>query len=341
MLDGHKTKVLKSIDLNEEHMAFAKSYGPKSKTAEVRCNNEYPKAISMELRQDLVDTEIAICTQEVLHHFADNFDKSSLKDGFINWMYESEIIEDRVRAFEVQQQGAYMGRIHDPRLYGIVSKDVLQRKAYPLVIDKKAIDSNSNYEYQMISRYIEESAQIAISSHVSNVSVIGSNSIIDHNCKIIQSVIGENCQIGNNVTIENCIIDRNVRIEGDCHIVNSIIQSGVRIKANCTIESGSLVASSVIVNEGTNMPSGSICSMYIYDRDEKDFIDLPKAKYQTEFFEKGAYNILPYELKIKESGLLGKGIPNTNDEESDLVSDEEDSIDPQEDFERQWVELFE
>ena len=53
---------MKSIDLNEEHMAFAKSYGPKSKNGGLRCNNEYPKAISMELRQDLVDTEIAICT---------------------------------------------------------------------------------------------------------------------------------------------------------------------------------------------------------------------------------------------------------------------------------------
>ena len=125
MQESNKTKVMKTIDLNEEHMAFAKSYGPRSKTNLLRCNNEYPKAISMELRQELVDTEIAICTQEVLHHFSDNFDKSSLKDGFINWMYESEIIEDRVRAFEVEQQGAYMARIIDPRLYGIVSKDIL------------------------------------------------------------------------------------------------------------------------------------------------------------------------------------------------------------------------
>lgn len=57
----------------------------------------------MEIRQDLIDCEIAICSQEVLDHFNDNFDKSSLKDGFINWLYESEIVEDRVRAFEVQQ----------------------------------------------------------------------------------------------------------------------------------------------------------------------------------------------------------------------------------------------
>ena len=74
----------------------------------------------MEVRQDLVDCEIAICSHEVLDHFNDNFDKTNLKDGFINWMQESEIIEDRVRAFEVYQQGAYFAKISDPRVYGIV-----------------------------------------------------------------------------------------------------------------------------------------------------------------------------------------------------------------------------
>jgi len=38
---------------------------------------------------------------EVLDHLSENFDKPDLKDDFINWLYESEVIEDRVRVFEV------------------------------------------------------------------------------------------------------------------------------------------------------------------------------------------------------------------------------------------------
>lgn len=57
----------------------------------------------MVLRRDLVDAEIAIVTPDLLDHFSDNFDKANFRDGFINWMQESEIIEDRVRAFEVKQ----------------------------------------------------------------------------------------------------------------------------------------------------------------------------------------------------------------------------------------------
>lgn len=109
------------MQLNDEHIAFAKSYAGPKDSKETRCNNIYPKSVSMELRHDLIDCEVAICTQEVLDHFNDNFDKSNLKDGFINWLYESDIIEDRCRAFEVKQQGAYMARVNDPRLYSIIT----------------------------------------------------------------------------------------------------------------------------------------------------------------------------------------------------------------------------
>ena len=69
----------------------------------------------MVLRRDLIDTEIAIACTDLLDHFSDNFDKANMKHGFINWMQESEIIEDRVRAFEHSQQGLYHAKITNPR----------------------------------------------------------------------------------------------------------------------------------------------------------------------------------------------------------------------------------
>lgn len=90
-------------------MPFLKSYGAPlikfqglEKDDSLKCNNVYPHGSSIVIRQDLVDCEIAICCSEVLDHFGDNFDKQNFKDGFINWAYESEIIEHRIRAFEVE-----------------------------------------------------------------------------------------------------------------------------------------------------------------------------------------------------------------------------------------------
>lgn len=217
-------KVAASMKLNEEHIKIEKSYGrSKPSNQQFECNNVYPNSISMELRFDLADSEIAICSKEVLDHFSDNFDKSSLKDGFINWLYESEIIEDRVRAFEVCQQGVYMARLVDPRMYGIITQDVLARKAFPLVIDKASIDPKANYDYKLFNSYIDQSAVIAINSKTSHGCAIARDISIDSNCDISQSVIGSGCKIGKNVTIENSIIYSDVKIRDNSHITNAII----------------------------------------------------------------------------------------------------------------------
>lgn len=173
-------KVATSMKLNEEHIKIEKSYGRSKPTpARFECNNVYPNSISMELRYDLADSEIAICSKEVLDHFSDNFDKTTLKDGFINWLYESEIIEDRVRAFTVSQQGVYMARMVDPRMYGIITQDVLARKAFPLVIDQASIDSRANYDYKLFNCYIDQSAIIAINSTTSHSCAIAREITID------------------------------------------------------------------------------------------------------------------------------------------------------------------
>jgi hypothetical protein len=93
--------------VNEEHICFKKSYhGPRGEAegerGEIKCNNLFQKGCSLEIRQDLVDCEVHICTEDVLNLFSDNFDKTNLKDGFINWLYESDVIEDRIRVYEVK-----------------------------------------------------------------------------------------------------------------------------------------------------------------------------------------------------------------------------------------------
>lgn len=110
------------VTLNDNSIPFDKSYGVSEKTAkQVQASNIVPKSTSLEARMDLIDCEVAICAVEILDMFNDNFDKQSFKDGFINWLYQDETHEERVRAFEVKQQGAYFGRLIDPRSYGIIT----------------------------------------------------------------------------------------------------------------------------------------------------------------------------------------------------------------------------
>ena len=124
-------KTIKSFHTNEEHIAFKKSFGaPKEDKKEeefggIQVNNVYPKGVSLEVRQDLVDCDIAICTEDVLNLFSDNFDKTNLKDSLVNWLYESEVSEHRIRVFEVSQKDSYYARISNPRLYGVTQRSVI------------------------------------------------------------------------------------------------------------------------------------------------------------------------------------------------------------------------
>lgn len=96
-------------------------------------------------------------------------------------MQDNETLNDRIRVFEVKDQGSYFARIMNPRLYSEVTKDVICRKAYPLVIDKYRIDSKANYQYKMLNTYIDETSTVSISANVQSNCVIGMKSKIDQN----------------------------------------------------------------------------------------------------------------------------------------------------------------
>mmetsp|Transcript_18291 Transcript_18291/g.28109 ORF Transcript_18291/g.28109 Transcript_18291/m.28109 type:complete len:177 (+) Transcript_18291:733-1263(+) len=175
------------------------------------------------MRQDLVDTDVCFCSEDVLAHFSDNFDKQDLNDEFINWLCESEILSDRVRFFEVEDLSTYYARVANPRLLGVVSRDIVQRHVYPLVVDMRTIDSKANYQYMMPDKYIEKTSSVQISSQIDSNSVVGYQTSIGKQCIIAGSVVGQNCAIGDGVKLTNCIIDRLVKIEDNCVLTNAIV----------------------------------------------------------------------------------------------------------------------
>ena len=36
-------------------------------------------------------------------------------------------------------------KLFNPKMYGIVTQDILARKLYPIVLDKKSVDARANY----------------------------------------------------------------------------------------------------------------------------------------------------------------------------------------------------
>jgi len=64
----------RNVAITQEHVTFKQS-----------------KTLKYDVRHDLIDTEINICSNELLQSFTNNFDFANLKDDFVSHVAESEL----------------------------------------------------------------------------------------------------------------------------------------------------------------------------------------------------------------------------------------------------------
>jgi len=80
--------------------------------------------------------------------------------------------------------------------------------------------------------------------------------------------------------------------------------------------------------------------MLQYNGEKKAFEELKTDAYNTEFFVKGAFANVPFNMALKESELLGAGAPVSNEESDIDESDEESVQDPFDQFSVELDKLF-
>ena len=160
---------------------------------------------------DIVDTEISVCSKELLKHLSDDIEIKQLKEEFIINLNTSELTDDKVQAFILPEQ-TYYGQVVDPRTYQVISRDVISRRCMPFVVDLPVFGVGVK-QVQPFNRYYGQSVKRHLKSAIGDNCVIGSNTQIGENTQIINSVIGQGCTIGKNVVIKDCILWDNVVIK--------------------------------------------------------------------------------------------------------------------------------
>ena len=107
----------------------------------------------------------------------------------------------------------YAARVHDPRTYHNITRDIVTRWVYPLVPDSQVVSKESSYVHLKQYSYREKDVFVARSVHIGDCVVIGKGSRIDENSTIQKTIIGPGCVIQNNVDIIDSHIweGRNIR----------------------------------------------------------------------------------------------------------------------------------
>ena len=143
----------------------------------------------VQVHNDLSDTGIYICSPDVLARFSDEFDYLFVSKFISNSVAEEELgLQNKIFAYLLKSH-EYAARIHDPRTYHAVSRDLLRRWAFPIVPDNLPSGYEKVFRYALEGRMVyrerkKGGTKIARSAVIEGPSMIGSGCSIGEFCFI-------------------------------------------------------------------------------------------------------------------------------------------------------------
>ena len=137
----------------------------------------------VQIRFDLKDTGVMLCSSAVPQLFADNFDYSTKEDFIRGLLVHEEILGNSIYVQTTNQE--YAARVYDPRSYDLISRDMLQRWTYPSVPD-----AQPDLFYQRNNVYKSTSVGLQFDVQLAGNVVLGKNTVIGSDVYISNSVIG-------------------------------------------------------------------------------------------------------------------------------------------------------
>jgi translation initiation factor eIF-2B subunit epsilon len=209
----------------------------------------------IDIRQDLIDCRIDICTEDVLSSWSDNFDHQKPRKDFLKDLLKNyDTNQKTVHTYIIDDY--YAARVGNLPLYDRIGRDIISRRAFPLCPDN-SLFSDQDYTRYKPNVYKEDPVIAARSTNIESGTVIGKDTSIGAGSVIKNSVIGRRCQIGRDVNIVDAYIWDDVTIGNDVKILKAIIAEGSFIGDRCTVEEGALVSSGIDITADNTVPSNA------------------------------------------------------------------------------------
>ncbi|CAH2248339.1 translation initiation factor eIF-2B subunit epsilon [Pelobates cultripes] len=227
------------------------------------------KTDEVELRHDLLDCHISICSPQVAELFTDNFDYQTRDDFVRGILVNEEILGNQIHLHVTQEE--YGARVSNLLMYEAVTLDILCRWLYPLTPETNFTDQESQCcTHARHNIYRGSEVSRGHGSTLRENVLIGSNTTIGANCNISNTSIGRKCSIGDRVTLENVYIWDGVHIEDDVTIKTSIICDNVIVKKRVQINANCVLTSKVVVGPDLQILESTVISLHHPDEDEED-----------------------------------------------------------------------
>lgn len=210
---------------------------------------------AIDIRYDLIDCQIDICSLNVLALFTENFDYQDMRKDFVRGILQCDILGHRIGCYELAAD-EYAARVRSSHLYDSVSRDIISRWTFPIVPDMNLLE-DQELTIKRGNRYIGRDVMLSRSAVIGPGTVLGAGVSVGEGTVITRSVIGPNTTIGPNCRIDGAYLWDSVMIEGGAVVESSIIADHVRIRQGVTINRGCMITSHVTLGPKVNIPENT------------------------------------------------------------------------------------
>lgn len=214
-----------------------------------------PEVLSqdVDVRCDLIDCGIDICTPDVLALWSDYFDIEAPRRGFLHSVLKDFDLNGKtIHTFITRDH--YAARVRDLHAYDSVSKDILSGWSRPLSPElgpgATALTSCRGNVHK------EEPTAVARSSKLGPQAIIGRDTKIGPNSTVSGSILGRRVTIGQGCNIQDAYIWDDVSIGDRTRVRQSIVANQACIASNCTIIDGALISYGVKIEDTGPMGDG-------------------------------------------------------------------------------------
>uniref|UniRef100_A0A671XZT7 Translation initiation factor eIF2B subunit epsilon n=1 Tax=Sparus aurata TaxID=8175 RepID=A0A671XZT7_SPAAU len=274
-----------------------------------------------EIRHDLLDCHISICSPQVAELFTDNFDYQTRNDFVRGILVNEEILGNQIH-MHVTKDG-YGVRVSNLLMYDSVSSDLVRRWVYPLTPEANFVDQKGrSCTYSRHNVYRGSGVSLGHGSQMEENVLIGCDTSIGANCYISNSVIGNNCTIGDNVNLDHAYIWNNVHIASNVVISQSVVCDKVEVKTGVTLNKQCVLAYNVVIGPDISLPEGTVVSMHHpdeeEDEDDDEFLsDDAEVGHSKDKTKLKAFN--PAEVGAEGKGYIWKASSLDDTEDEELV----------------------
>ncbi|XP_069474935.1 translation initiation factor eIF2B subunit epsilon [Ambystoma mexicanum] len=273
----------------------------------------------VELRHDLLDCHISICSPQVAELFTDNFDYQTRDDFVRGILVNEEILGNQIHMYVTQEE--YGARVSNLLMYESVCSDIIRRWVYPMTPEMNFTDEETQrYTHSRHNIYRGAGVSLGHGSVLSENVLIGHGTVIGSDCNITNSAIGQNCIIGNDVILDCAHLWDGVHVEDGVTIRQSLVCDGAVVKRGVTLQPHCLLTFKVVVGPDITLPEETVISLHHPEEgdDDDEFSDDSADTKQEKKAKSKGYN-------TNEVGVEGEGyIWKAADLNEEAVEDEEE-----------------